>query len=204
MAYYASHYCAVLWILFAAELIQLACKLHYSLIGDMIKKIIFGLIAGAIIGGVMGLVLRGAGGACPLACDPSASMITGAFFGVMTAYVSGAQGRSFSRYEHIVEITNRYEFQKTLKKGGLVLVDFYSDGCDPCGKLKPLINELAEEFKGRVKVAGVNVERNKVTAASLGVGSTPDIRLFHDGRQVKRFAGLQSKQAFRDALLERL
>jgi len=70
-----------------------------------------------------------------------------------------------------------------------VIVDFWAPWCGPCRMLGPILEKLAREFAGRVKVVKVNADENLELSARYGVRSIPDVRAFRDGRPVAQFLG---------------
>jgi thioredoxin 2 len=77
----------------------------------------------------------------------------------------------------------------------LVLLDMWAPWCGPCGMVAPVIEELAAEMAGRVRVAKLNVDENPATAARFGVQSIPTLLLLRGGRELDRIVGVQSKAA---------
>jgi len=77
----------------------------------------------------------------------------------------------------------------------LVLLDMWAPWCGPCGMVAPVIEELAAEMAGRVRVAKLNVDENPATAARFGVQSIPTLLLLRGGRVLDRIVGVQSKAA---------
>lgn len=76
-----------------------------------------------------------------------------------------------------------------------VVVDFWAEWCGPCRMLGPILDELAEEKAGAVKVAKVNVDESPALAAQFGVRSIPMLVFFKDGQQKDTIVGVQSKDA---------
>jgi thioredoxin 1 len=84
-----------------------------------------------------------------------------------------------------------------------VLVDFWAEWCHPCRIVGPIVEELATEYEGKLKVGKVNVDQNQV-AADYGIMSIPSLLIFKDGQVVKSMVGAQSKDNFKkeiDAVL---
>ena len=98
----------------------------------------------------------------------------------------------------VVSLTTA-DFDEAIAKGK-VLVDFYADWCMPCKMVSPIIKELAEEYKDKVKVANVDIDRESALAARYGIMSIPTVILFNDGIQIKQFVGVQQKQVYASEL----
>lgn len=72
-----------------------------------------------------------------------------------------------------------------------VLVDFWAEWCGPCRMIAPVVEELANEYAGRLKVAKLNVDENRDTAIQYGVMSIPTLILFKNGQPVERIVGFR-------------
>jgi thioredoxin 1 len=83
---------------------------------------------------------------------------------------------------------------------GTVLVDFWAGWCMPCKMLAPVIEEIAAELKDSVKTAKVDVDAEGELAMEYGVMSIPTVIVFKDGREVKRFVGVQPKEVYTNYL----
>ncbi|MEO5823643.1 MAG: thioredoxin TrxC [Vicinamibacteraceae bacterium] len=74
-----------------------------------------------------------------------------------------------------------------------VLVDLWAPWCGPCRTVGPIVDELAADFAGRVRVVKMNVDDNPATSARFAVRSIPTLLVFKDGREVDRLVGAQPK-----------
>ena len=94
-----------------------------------------------------------------------------------------------------MEITlnkNNFE-QEVMNSDKPVLVDFWASWCGPCRMLAPVIEEIAEEFDGRVKVGKVNVDDENELAVRYQIMSIPTVILFKNGKAVDSFVGVRPK-----------
>ena len=78
-----------------------------------------------------------------------------------------------------------------------VLVDFWAEWCSPCRIVGPIVEELATEYSGKLKVGKLNVDESGQTAQSYGVMSIPSLLIFKNGQVVKTMIGAQSKDSFK-------
>jgi len=78
-------------------------------------------------------------------------------------------------------------------KTGLVLVDFWAEWCAPCRRLAPTVDQLAEEYKGRLTVAKMNVDENPMTPPNFMIRGIPTLLLFKDGELKESVVGLADK-----------
>lgn len=90
--------------------------------------------------------------------------------------------------------------QEVLNSDMPVLVDFYADWCGPCKILAPVIEELATEYEGQVKIGKLNVDEEQNTSKKYKVMSIPTLIFFKDGEEVDKLVGMLSK----DQLVEKL
>jgi thioredoxin len=86
------------------------------------------------------------------------------------------------------------EYSRTLP----VLVDFWAEWCGPCRMVAPIMDKLAQEFAGQVRIAKVDTDANQDLAMALQIQSIPTIMAFKDGELVFRQAGAFPEAAFRD------
>ena len=95
--------------------------------------------------------------------------------------------------KNLVQVTDQ-NFETTVAAAeGLVLVDFWATWCAPCKMLKPVIDELAAEYAGRVTVAELDVDANPITASKFAVLSIPSLILFRAGKPAERIVGYKPK-----------
>ncbi|MCS7199463.1 MAG: thioredoxin [Caldimicrobium sp.] len=81
-----------------------------------------------------------------------------------------------------------------------VLVDFWASWCGPCRAIAPVIDELAEEYEGKVKICKLNVDENPVTPNKYGIRAIPTLIIFKDGQAVETIVGAVSKATIVNAL----
>ena len=87
---------------------------------------------------------------------------------------------------------------EVLKSDLPVFVDFYADWCGPCKMMSPVIDKLAEEFDGKIKVGKVNVDENGDLAVRYGIMSTPNMVFFKNGEVADRVVGAIPKPAMKE------
>ena len=99
-----------------------------------------------------------------------------------------------------VDITVKNFTAEVMEYKGKVLVDFWASWCGPCQMLIPIIDQLSEELKDKVKIAKVNIEDNQDLATKFNVQSIPTVLIFENGNVVDTLMGLRPKEEYLKAL----
>ncbi len=101
--------------------------------------------------------------------------------------------------QNTIIVTDENFDREVLQSDLPVLVDFWADWCGPCKVLGPTINELASEYRGKAKVAKLDVDSNTI-AGRFGIRSIPTVLLFEDGKVNRSYVGVQPKQQYQAGL----
>lgn len=102
--------------------------------------------------------------------------------------------------ENIVHITPENWQAEVLSSKTPVLVDFWAEWCGPCRAIAPMLDELAGETAGKLKIVKVNVDNNHQIAGDLGIRSIPTLLLFKDGVVQQQMVGAMNKATLKDKL----
>lgn len=102
--------------------------------------------------------------------------------------------------DQIAHLTDKNFADAVEKDSSPILVDFWAEWCMPCRALAPVIDELATEFRGKVRFAKVNVDECKDVPAKFGIRGIPTLILFHEGKKVNELVGNQPKDKIRSML----
>src|SRR5712692_9043581 len=102
--------------------------------------------------------------------------------------------------EHVFNIGDSEFKKEVLESQEPVLVDFWATWCAPCRAIAPALDELAAKYKGKVKVAKLNIDENQDTPQQYGVRSIPMLLVFKGGKVVDQIVGAVPKARLEDAL----
>ena len=95
----------------------------------------------------------------------------------------------------VMEVTDATFEEEVLRSELPVLVDFWAEWCAPCRMVAPVMEDLAGEYDGRIKVAKLNVDANRETAAKFDIMSIPTVILFKEGEIAKQVVGAMPKDS---------
>ncbi len=101
---------------------------------------------------------------------------------------------------NVAEFTDANFQSEVIDSASPVLVDFWAPWCGPCRMIAPLVEELASEYKGAVKIGKINIDDSPSAATQFGVSSIPTLMIFKGGEVVDRFVGVQPKSRLQAAL----
>ncbi|MBI1819072.1 MAG: thioredoxin [Nitrospirae bacterium] len=90
--------------------------------------------------------------------------------------------------------------QDVLKAVGLVMVDFWAVWCGPCKMVAPIVDELAKEYAGKLKVLKLNTDENQDIAGKYQVMGIPSLLFFKDGKVVEKLVGAMPKSKFKETI----
>jgi len=93
-----------------------------------------------------------------------------------------------------VHLTDKNFKQEVLESDLPVLVDFWADWCGPCKMIAPLIEEIAQQYSGKIKVAKLNIDEGQATTTKYGIMSIPTLIIFKDGKATDQVVGALSKK----------
>ena len=98
--------------------------------------------------------------------------------------------------ENVVEFTDDNFKSEAIESDQPVLVDFWAEWCQPCKMIAPTIDQLAQDYAGRVKVGKVDTDANREVSIEYGISSIPTVILLKGGQVVHKFVGVTAKDDF--------
>jgi thioredoxin 1 len=104
-----------------------------------------------------------------------------------------------------INVNGKANFETEVLKSEIpVLVDFWAPWCGPCQMMAPVLEELAKEFEGKLKIVKVDTDQpdNQVLAIEYMIQSIPNLKLFKEGKVIKDFVGYRPKEMFAQELKE--
>ena len=178
---------------------------------------VVGILIGAAAGGMMGARGNCDTGACPLTANPYRGAAYGALMGFLivatltgTTPVSNKTDRAREKEQvtmqtteksTVIAVANQSEFKDVVLATKVpVLVDFWAEWCGPCRIQIPIVEQVAARAGDRARVVKINVDEADAVARDLGVESIPTLVIFRDGKEQRRFVGLQSADILAEAL----
>lgn len=99
--------------------------------------------------------------------------------------------------ENVLQLSDATFGDEVLQSDLPVLVDFWAEWCGPCRMVAPIVEELATDYNGKLKVGKLNVDENRSVAGQFGIRSIPTLLIFKEGKVVEQIVGYQPKAAFR-------
>ena len=94
---------------------------------------------------------------------------------------------------NIVNVTDASFEQDVLQSDVPVLVDYWAEWCGPCKMIAPVLEEIADDYAGKLKIAKLNIDENEATAPKFGIRSIPTLILFKNGNAEATKIGAMSK-----------
>jgi thioredoxin 1 len=100
----------------------------------------------------------------------------------------------------LLEVTDENFDAEIVNSDLPAVVDFWAEWCGPCRMVGPVVKELAEDYKGKIKVAKMDVDQNRQTPARFGIRNIPTLILFKGGEVAQTIVGAQPKSAIEEEL----
>jgi len=102
----------------------------------------------------------------------------------------------------VVYVTDENFEQEILKSNIPAVVDFWAEWCAPCKMIAPAIEELAQDYNGKIKIAKIDIDSSPAIATNMGVMNIPTVMYFKNGKEYKRVVGANPKRSYEDVIKE--
>lgn len=106
--------------------------------------------------------------------------------------------------QNVIKLTDQNFNDEVINSSVPVLVDFWAAWCGPCQMLGPVVDQLADELNGKVKIGKLNVDENRVIASKFGIMSIPTLLLFKEGKVIEKIVGALPKQVLSAKIMAHL
>jgi thioredoxin 1 len=100
-----------------------------------------------------------------------------------------------------VIVVDQMHIEELLRNHPALVIDFWAEWCGPCRRVGPVIDELAQEFAGKVTFGKCNTDENQQLSGQLNISAIPNIVFFSNGRMVDRVIGAYPKEAIREKIM---
>jgi thioredoxin 1 len=101
---------------------------------------------------------------------------------------------------HVLEVSDETFDEKIINSDIPAMVDFWAEWCGPCKMVGPVVEELAKEYDGKIRIAKMNVDQNRQTPAKFGIRNIPTLILFKGGDVAQTIVGAYPKSHINDEL----
>lgn len=101
---------------------------------------------------------------------------------------------------NVLQVTDDTFDEEIINSDVPAMVDFWAEWCGPCKMVGPVVEELADEYKGKIKIAKMNVDQNRQTPAKFGIRNIPTLIFFKGGEVANTVIGAQPKSAIDEQL----
>lgn len=101
-------------------------------------------------------------------------------------------------------LTNADFESRVINSDGITVVDFWAEWCGPCRMVSPIMEELSEKYKGKIKVGKVNIDEEGELAVKFSIASIPTVMLFKNGKIEERLIGAYSVDDYEDMIEKHL